>query len=225
MLETHHLMFSLPHNQLANHVAEAKNGLVAVGEQVPSSAGCERGGAQTVTVKLEPNGENAPTLHETGPHNGVYQSQLWTSGLERSGDAAEQNLFLLLPDVKYPLNGQPGYTSPVKTLPFLEHKDNDGMMGKNLYSLMGVQPRSSDVTLASEWQDKHVAQEAEAREPVAGSDRTHEAAAFEFNAAATGDGGSGQDASRQNIFVCSTCGLSFYSFSLFQRHQCEGVTE
>ncbi len=237
MLEAHHLMFTMPDNQPLKNLAEPKTGLAALEEQPPGSMYGEAVGEQTVMIKLEPNGEDFQTLSQAGTDDGTGapdHSQLWTSGIEKSSDATEQNVCVLLHDIKYRLSpaagaagGQQGYTSPIKDLPFLDHKDKGEMMHNGQYSMMGMQSGISDMTLAPELQDQHITQEAAVNEYTAVSDRTHEGRVFEFSMAASGDheDNCGSDATRQNCFICSTCGQSFDSFSLFQRHQCKNVPE
>lgn len=233
MLEAHHLMFTMPDNQPLKNLAEPKTGLAALEEQLPGSAYSEPVGEQTVMIKLEPSAEEFQTLSQAGTDNGPDQSQLWTSGIEKSGDAIDQNVCVLLPDVRYPLspaaeaaNEQQGYTSSIKDLPFLDHKGNEEMTSDQ-YSVMGMQSTSSDMTLAPELQDQHIRQEVAVNEFTAVSDRTHEGGVFEFNLTASGyhQDNCGRNANGQNCFICSSCGQSFDSFSLFQRHQCKTITE
>ena len=189
MLEAPHLMFTLPDNQPLQNLAEPKTGLSALEEQLPGSTYSEPAGEPTVMVKLEPNGENFQTLSQAGTDNGTGapdQSQLWTSGMEKSGDATEQNVCVLLQhDVKYHLspaagasNEQQGYTSPIKDLPFLDEKEKDEMMHNDQYSMMGMQSTSSDMTLPPELQDQHITQEVTV---------TQEGGVFEFNMTTSGD--------------------------------------
>ncbi|XP_044076678.1 zinc finger protein 135-like [Siniperca chuatsi] len=237
VLEAHHLMFTMPDIQPLKNLADPKTGLAALEERLSGSTYSEAVGEQTVMVKMEPNGEDFQTLSQAGADNGTEapdQSQLWTSGIEKISDATEQNVCVLLPDVKYHLspaagaaNEQQGYTSPIKDLPFLDHKEKEEMMHNDQYSVMGIQSRSSDMTLAPELQDQHITQEVAVNDYTAVSDRTHEGGVFEFNMTASGDhqDNCGGDTTRQNCFICSTCGQSFDSFSLFQRHQCKNITE
>ncbi|XP_045907802.1 zinc finger protein 135-like [Micropterus dolomieu] len=231
VLEAHHLMFAIPDNQALKNLAEPRTGLAALEEQLSGSAYSE----QTVTVKMEPNEEDFQTLSEAGTENGTGAPEpLWTSRIEKSRDATEQNVCVLLRDVKYHLSpaagaaNQPqGYTSPIKDLPFLDHKAKEEMMHNGGYSMMGMQSRSSDVTLAPELRDQPITQEVAVSEYTAMSDRTHERCVFEFNVTASGDheDNCGRDATRQNCFICATCGQSFDSFSSYQRHQCKDITE
>ncbi|XP_074508193.1 uncharacterized protein LOC141777640 [Sebastes fasciatus] len=235
VLEAHHLMFTMPDSQPLKNLAEHKTGLAALEEQLLGTSYSEAVGEQTVMVKLEPRGEGFHTLSQAGTDNGTDQSQLWTPGTEKSGDT-EETVCVLLHDVKYHLspaagaaNEQQGYTSPIRDLPFLDDKDKEEMMHSDEYSMLGMQPRSSDMTLVPELQDQHVAPELAVNEFTAVSDRTHEGGVFEFNMTASGnhvDNCGGEDAAaRQNCFICSTCGQSFDSFSSFQRHQCQNIPE
>ncbi|XP_054481115.1 zinc finger protein 236 [Anoplopoma fimbria] len=232
VLEANHLMFTMPENQSLKNLAEPKTGLAALEEQLLGTAYSEAVGEQTVMVKMEPNREDFHTLSQAGTQNGTEQSHLWTSGTEKSSDT-EQTVCVLLRDVKYHLspapgasNEQQGFTSPIRDLPFLDDKEKDEMMHIDQYSAMCMQTRRSDLTL--ELQDQHLAAELSANEYAAVSDRTHEAGGFEFSTTASGnhtDNGGAEDATGQNCFICSTCGQSFDSFSLFQRHQCKSITE
>ncbi|XP_068195974.1 zinc finger protein Xfin-like [Antennarius striatus] len=216
---------------LVNSGAEQNAGPPAVGELFPGSSYSEPGSGPTVMVKLEPNGEDLQTLNQAGPESGSDQSQLWGSGMEKRSDAAEQNsnVFLLLPDVKYPhtpaagMSSEPlGYPTSVKPLPFLDRGENGEMMTNNQYSVMGMQSRSSDMTLGMELPNKCITQER-----LLVNDRVHEAGVFERNTTASGDcedKSAVQDAGRANRFICSTCGRSFDHFDLFQNHRCKDVT-
>lgn len=233
MLEAHQLMFTMPDNQPLENLAEPKIGLAAFEEQLPGS---EAVGEQTVMVKVEPNGDFR-TLGQAGPGNGTGapdKSQLWTSGIETSGDTAEQTICVLSHDVKYhigPAAGaayeQQGYTSPIKDLPFLDDKEKEEMMHGDQYSVIGMQSRSSDMTRTSELQDEHITHEVAVNNYIAVSDRTQGGTAFDLNMSGSSKhkDNCGSDATGQNCFICSSCRQSFDSFSLFQRHQCKNITE
>lgn len=232
MLEAHHLMFTMPDNQHLKNLADPKTGLTALEEHLPGSMHSE----QTVMIKLEPHVEDFRTLGQPGTDNGTGapESQLWASGIEKSADATEPNICVLVPDIGYPLspapdvtNEQQGQTSPIKDLPFLDHKGNEDMMTSDQYSVMGIHSTSSDMTLAPELQDQHLIQEVAVNEYTAVSDRTLERGVFEFDLTASGtrENNCGQDANGQNCFICSSCGKSFDSFSLFQRHHCGNIPE
>ncbi|XP_068604912.1 zinc finger protein 91-like [Brachionichthys hirsutus] len=150
VLEGQHPMFTGLLNPTVNGGAEQNPGFAASGEPFPGSSD----GVPAVTVKLEPNGEDSQAFYQAGPDNGSEPSRLWRS------DAAEpnQNVFLRLPDIKYP-NEQLGYTSPIKPLPFLDHRENGEMMTNNQYSITGMPSRSSNMTLAMELQDKYITPE------------------------------------------------------------------
>ncbi|XP_040910525.1 sal-like protein 3 isoform X2 [Toxotes jaculatrix] len=233
VLEAHHLMFTAPDNQPLENLAEPKTGPAAFEEQV---RGSEAGGEQKVVVKVEPSGEDFQTLSQAGTDNSTGApdlSQLWTSGIEKSSDATEQTVCVLLHDVKYHIspaagaaNEQQGYTSPIKDLPCLDNKEKEETMHHDQYSVMGMQS-SSDRTLTSELRDQHITQEVDVNNYCAVSDRTQEGIAFEFNTTASisHEDNCGRDTARQNCFICSSCGQSFESFSLFQQHQCKSICE
>ncbi|XP_034558318.1 sal-like protein 3 isoform X2 [Notolabrus celidotus] len=189
MLEGHHLLFTMPDNHLLKDLAEPKHRPTSE-EQLPGSRYTEAAGEQAVTVKLEMNGKDFPSFSQTEINNsaGAHdQNQLWTSGMESSRDVSEQNVCLLLPDVKYHLspvsgaaNEQQEFTSQIKDLPFLEDREKEDVMHNDQFSVMGIQPRSSAVTLAPELQDKHIIQAVTVNEFTGTSDRTHEGGVFEF---------------------------------------------
>lgn len=230
MLEAPQLMFTMPDNHPLKNLAEPKPGLIALEEQLPNSMYSEPVIGKMVTVKLEPNAEEFPTLCKAGTDNSAevsHQSQLWTSGLEKSIDATDPNVCVLLPEVRYPLspateaaNEQQGYTSPIKDLSFLDHKRNDQMMISDQYSVMGMQSTSSH-----KLQDHHIPQEVAMNEFSAMSDGTHEGGMFHVSAPGNQQDNCGQQANGQNCYICSSCGQSFDSFNLFQRHQCKTITE
>ncbi|XP_034008884.1 zinc finger protein Xfin-like [Trematomus bernacchii] len=220
MLEPHHLMLTMPDNQPLKNLAEPRTGPAEPEEQEPIITYREAAGEQTVTVKLEPNGEDYHPLSQAGSHNSTgatEQSQLWTSGMEQSSDE-EQTVCVLLRD-KYHLSPeQQEYTPQINDLPFLGAKEKGEMMHNDQYSMM--HSRNTNMTLAPELQDQHVDQEA-VSEYTAVRDRAQEGGVFEFNISDN----CGGDTTRQNCFICSSCGQSFDSFSLFQRHPCQSATE
>ncbi|KAK5889439.1 hypothetical protein CesoFtcFv8_015444 [Champsocephalus esox] len=207
MLEPHHLMLTMPDNQTLKNLAEPRTGPAEPEDQEPTITYREASGEQAVTVKLEPNGEDYhPLSHNSA--GAPEQSQLWTSGMEQSSDE-EQTVC-----DKYHLSPT-DYTPHVSDLPFLGAKEKGDMMHNDQYSMM--HSRNTNMPLVPELQDQHVDQEA-VSEYTAVRDRTQEGGVFDFDLS---DG----DATRQNCFICSSCGQSFHSFSLFQRHPCQSVTE
>ncbi|XP_051809314.1 oocyte zinc finger protein XlCOF8.4-like [Acanthochromis polyacanthus] len=234
--EATQLIFTMPDNQLLENLLEPKNGLVALEEQLPGPAYGETVKEETVMVKLEPNREDFQTPGQIGAEGrsgASDQSQLWTSGMEKSNDAPEQTSCLLLQDVKYHLSPAAGvseqqeYTSPVKDLAFHDNKEKESVMHIDQYPVLGMQPGSSDLTLAAESHDQRLTHEVSVNDYSSVSGRTHEGGFFELTMTASGeheDGGVG-DAPRQNSFICASCGQSFDSFTMFQRHQCEQITE
>ncbi|KAK5860351.1 hypothetical protein PBY51_021836 [Eleginops maclovinus] len=225
MPEPNHLMLTMPDNQPLKNLTEPKTGPAAPEELRQSiSVYREAVGEQTVTVKLEPNGEDYHALSQAGSnHNSTgttEQSQLWTSGIEQSSDG-EQTVCVLLCDGEYHLspaagetNEQQDYTLPISELPFLGPKEKGDVMHNDQYSMM--HSRNSDMTLAPSLQDQH---ETTVSEYTAV--RTREGGAFDLNIPDS----CGGDTTAQNCFICSSCGQSFDSFGLFERHQCKGVTE
>lgn len=237
VLDPHHLMFTLPDNHLLQNLAEPKNGLPPFEEPLPGPTYSGTAREETVMVKLEPNGEDFQGLSQVGADNGTGapdQSQLWTSGIEKSSDAPEQTVCVLLQDVKYHLSPaagaaseQQGYTSPIKDLPFLDNKENEEMMPNDQYSVIGIQPSSADIILTPDPHDQHITHKVPVSDYDTASDQTPEGGVFGFNMNTSADHGGdcGEDAGGQNCFICSSCGQSFDSFSIFQRHQCEKITE
>lgn len=237
MLEAHNLMFTMSDNQQLKSLAEPKTGLTALEEHLPGSMYSEPEPAceQTVMIKLEPNVEDFQT--RSGPDSGAGapdQSRLWASGVEKSGEATEPNICVLVPDVRYPLSPasevadeQQGQTSPIKAPPFMDHKENEAVLTSDQYSVMGIHSTSCDMSLAPELQDQQIVQEVAVNEYGAVSDGTFEGCVFEFDPTASSnhENSCGQDTNGQNCFICSSCGKSFDSFSLFQRHQCGNIPE
>jgi len=104
MLETHHLMFTVPDNQLLENFVEPHNGPAAVEEQFPGPAYSETLTEETVMVKQEPNGEAYHSQSQMGADAGTDQSNLWTSAVEKSSDTSDPTVCVLLQDVKYHLS-------------------------------------------------------------------------------------------------------------------------
>ncbi|KAM7400156.1 hypothetical protein PAMA_004718 [Pampus argenteus] len=229
MLEAHHMMFTMPDDQPMEHQAEPKTGPAASDQQLHGSAYGETVCEQVVIVKLEPDSKDFQTLSQTGNNDATTapdQSQLWTTGTVKSDDAAEQSVCVFLNDVKYHLSpaDQREYASPIKDLPLLDDKEKVEMIHN---SLMEIQGRSSDMTLAPDLQDHHATQEMAVNDYTTGSDRTQEGSVLDFNMAGSGncENNCSEGANRQNRFICSTCGQSFARFSSFQTHQCKVITE
>lgn len=233
MLDTHHLKFTMPDIQPLDHLAENKPGLTALDEQMPGSTYSETICEQEVMVKLEPDSKDFQTLCQTG--NGDASTapdqnrQLWIAGTEKSDDERSVNIFLhdkyRLNPVARATNDQREYTPPIKELPFSDDKEKVEMVYN---SLMGIQCRSSEMTLAPEPRDQHVTPEVTVNEYKAGSEEIQEEIVFDFNMTdlgTTNENGYSQVAASSNSYICSTCGQSFGSFNLFQEHQCKTVTE
>uniref|UniRef100_UPI003AAD53E4 uncharacterized protein n=1 Tax=Centroberyx gerrardi TaxID=166262 RepID=UPI003AAD53E4 len=245
MLEAHHLMFKMPDNQPSENLAEPKTGPATLEEQLPGSGYSERVGEQALIVKVEPDGGDFQTLGQLGNEDGTEapdQSQLWTSGIEKSSDTPSpvpgcsnvtpQTASVVSHDIKYrlsPAGGaaseQRGYASPSKDLPFLDDKEKLEMMQNNPYAIMGMQSRSSDMLIAPEMHDHPTAEEVAVNEYSAATNRTQEVFEFDMTGSGNLEDNCSVDATKQNCFICSTCGQSFDSFSHFQRHQCKNIGE
>ncbi|KAK2822782.1 hypothetical protein Q5P01_022847 [Channa striata] len=213
-LDAHHLMVTVPDGQLLGNLPEPKTGLAAFKDHSPGSL---YSGEQTITVKVE----DFQTVSQAETDDvSPDRSQLWTSVTEKCSNASEQSICVLLHDVKYlspaaaAASGQQGCTSPSNDLLFVDDKDEDETLNNDQYSVT----QSGN----SELHGRHVAQEVAVIYSQA-SDRTQDGGVFEVQLMGAGghedvcDG----DATKQNSFICSRCGQSFDSFSLFQRHQCE----
>ena len=226
MLETHHLMFTVPDNQLLENFVEPHNGPAAVEEQFPGPAYSETLTEETVMVKQEPNGEAYHSQSQMGADAGTDQSNLWTSAVEKSSDTSDPTVCVLLQDVKYHLSPaaaaaseQQGYTSPAKDLVFIDNKEKEDQ-----YSVIGIQAPSSDAPAPY---DQLITHEVDVNDYSATDERTHNGGVCEFNMAASGshENNCGENSTGQNSYICSSCGQSFDSFSMFQEHQCEKIPE
>ncbi|XP_041659454.1 sal-like protein 3 [Cheilinus undulatus] len=235
MLESHHVMFSMSDNLLPKDQPESKHRPTAAEGQVPGSAYTDATGEQAVMVKLESSGKGLQTVGRPGNNNGIRandQSQLWSSGMETRSDTSDPDACILLPDVKYHIspgaaNEQEGYTSPIKDLPFIDNKDKDDIMHSDPYTIMGIQSRNSDLTLAPELPNHHIIQAVTIDDYTSLGEGNPEGRVFEFEMITSGgnEDSCGGDGTRQNCFICSTCGQSFDSFELYQRHQCQTISE
>lgn len=227
VIEANHLM--LPASE--DNLTERKPGAAVLEEHLPGSAHSE----QRLMIKLEPNMEDYQALGQLGTSNGPItseQSQLWTIGVETSADTTEHNVCALVPDVRCPssrtceaADKQQGSTSPRKILPFVENKPSGDLMTTDPL-VMGMQSATSELTLPLEVHDPTMKHEVAAHEITITDDRPHKGSVFETNLIASGDheGSGEQDFSGHNCFICSSCGQSFDSFSLFQMHQCNNLT-
>lgn len=212
MLEAHHLVFTGSDNQLLESFAEPSNGPAAAEEQFLGPVFPE-GLREDLTVKLEPIAEDFLSVSQIRMNNCTEKSQMWTSAADESTEPPDPTICVLLQDVKYRLGSPAGradepqeYTSQIKDLTCPD---------KETYSVMDMEPRSSDVANALKLTD---AQEVVVGDFCSVSDRIHQDEAYDFNTAASG---SFQDPSRQSSYICSNCGQSFDSFGTFQEHRCE----
>ncbi|XP_037837765.1 zinc finger protein 865-like [Kryptolebias marmoratus] len=218
VLEAHHLMFTLPDNQLLENFVEPSNGPAAAEERFPGPAYADGLQEEAVMVKLEPNEEDFLPVGQIRTDNSTAaadESPMWTSVAEKSTEPPDPTVCVLLQDVKYHLGSpaggadeQQGYTSPMK-----DPNCPDSREKEEQYSVMAMQPRSSDVADA---------QEVVVRDYCSVSNRVHQEGAFEFKMAASS---SFEDTCRQSGYICSNCGQSFDSFSKFQEHRCENPSE
>nr|XP_057928686.1 zinc finger protein 3 homolog [Doryrhamphus excisus] len=99
----------------------------------------------------------------------------------------------------------------VKELPFLDGKVKMDMLPMDPFSQIGMQAQRSDLILGPDCDFDH--------ETNSGRNGT----SLEFSLPSFGDQEeNGSDAaSAQNCYICSACGQSFDSFTLFERHQCK----
>ncbi|XP_047446546.1 zinc finger protein 236-like [Mugil cephalus] len=235
VLETHQLMFTIPENHVLENTVEPKNQLAPLEEPLPGHIYSETVNKEAVVVRLEPNREDLQTLSQGGSASSTgaaEQSQLWPPAINASGEAPEESVCVLLQDVKFhlsPAAGAPGelqgYPTPIKHPPFLD-KEKEDVLHNHQYSVRGMQPRSLEITLAPEPHDQHIKHEVSGNDYSAASDGSHGGGVFEFNVTASSDHEDiCGDAPGENSFICSSCGQSFESFNMFQRHQCEKITE
>lgn len=252
MLDAHQLIFTVPDNQPAKDLAESKMGVVLEEQQPPRPAYTQPCGEQPVVVKQEQGVDDFQGLAQTGLYNGLSappRGQPWKSDMERSGDTADQNVFVLIPEVRYPIssaeaatvggsNRQQGFTSPLTDLlPFSEHTDAGEEMSSEQYSVLRVQAGSSSLAVGREPEDQHTRQEVALSDLPAGGSGTSNGNAFEFVAVLDQrqdlhqdlhqdhhQEHSGSEANGHNCYICSLCGQSCDSFASFQRHQCTSAT-
>lgn len=216
MLEPHHLMFTGPDNQLLENFVEPSNGQAAAEEQFPGPAFAD-GLREDLMVKLEPTAEDFLSLSQMRMNNSTEKGHMWTSAAEESTEPPDPTICVLLQDVKYRLGSPAGgadepeeYKAQIKDLTCPD---------KETYSVMAMEPRSSDLADALKLTDP---QEVVVGDFCSASDRIPQDEAYEFNTAASGGF---QDASRQSSYICSNCGQSFASFGTFQEHRCEKAPE
>ncbi|XP_038135283.1 zinc finger protein 189-like [Cyprinodon tularosa] len=220
MLEAHHVMFTVPDNQLMENYGETSNGPTAAEEQFPGPAFTHSIKEEPMTANQQPSQENFLSSSQIGTDNraGAADKPLfWTSAAEENMESPDEPMCVLLQDVKYhhgsPGGGaseQQGFTSQMKDLAFIDNKAK-----KDPYLAVGLQQRTSNLS-----------HELAAGDFCSESDAINQEGVYEFNRRASDsyeDGCSG-DPSRQN-YICSSCGQSFDSFHIFQEHQCEKVSE
>ncbi|XP_070774823.1 zinc finger protein 107-like [Enoplosus armatus] len=111
--------------------------------------------------------DNQPLKNLAEPKTGLAALEEQLPGSSYGEAVGEQTVMYHLSPGAGAASEQQGYTSPIKDLPFLDHKEKEEMMHNDQYSMMGMQSRSSDVTLAPELQDQHVTQEVAVNEYTA----------------------------------------------------------
>lgn len=204
MLDAHQLIFTVPDRQPVKDSAEPKVGVALEEQQPPRPAYNQPCGEQPVMVKQEQSADDFQSLAPAGLYNGVSappRSQPWKSEIEKSCDTADQNVFVLIPEVKYPIssaaaaaalgveesNGQQGFTSPITDLlPFPEQRDTAEQMSSEQYSVLRVQAPSSSLTVSYELRDQHMRQEVTSSDLPAGGSGTPNGNVFEFSVGALG---------------------------------------
>lgn len=247
MLDTHQLIFTVPDNQPVKDSTEPKREVLE-DQQPPRPAYTQPCGEQPVVVKQEQGVGNFHSLAQTELYNGLSappRGQPWKSDMESSGDAADQNVFVLIPEVRYPIssaeavtvggsNGQQGFTSPLTDLlPFSEQRDAGEEVSSDQYSVLRVQAGSSSLAVGCEHENHHTRQEAALSELPAGGSGTATGNALEFGVVAMDhqqdqrldlqQDTSAAEANGHNCYICSSCGQSCDTFASFQRHQCTSI--
>lgn len=224
MQKAQHVMFTVPDNQLLENFAEPANSQAAAEELFPGPAYVNGLPEEAVMVKLEPNTEDFLSASHIRTDNGTAapdKSQVWTSVAEESTKPIDQTVCVLVQDVKYHLGSPAGGADELQRDASI--KDStcpDKREKEEQYSVMALQPRSSDVAGALKLNDS---QEVLVSDYCSVSNRIHQVGVFDFNMAASGsfEDTCGMDPTRQSGYICSNCGQSFDSFSNFQEHQCE----
>lgn len=239
MLDTHQLIFTVPDNQPVKDSAEPKMGVVLEEQPPQRPAYTQPCGEQPVVVKQEQGVGDFHSLAQMELYNGLSappRGQPWTSDMERSDAAADQNVFVLIPEVRYPISaaeaaggsdGQQGINSPLADLlPFSEHRDEGDEMSGEQYSALRVPAGSSGLA-----ENHHARHEAASNDLPAGGSGTANGNAFEFGVVVM-DRHQDQrldlqqdtaEANGHNCYICSSCGQSCDTFASFQRHQCTSI--
>lgn len=254
MLDAHQLIFTVPDNQPAKDSADSKLGVLLEEQQPARPAYTQSCGEQPMVVKQEQGVDDFQGLAQTGLYDGLAappRGQPWKSEMESNGNVADQNVFVLIPEVRYPIssaeaaasvggsNGQQGFTSPLADLlPFSEQRDAAEGMSSDQYSVLRVQAGSSGLAVGCEPEDQRGRQEVTLSDLPAGGSGTANGNAFEFGVAVMDqhqdqlpdlqhdlqqDHHQGAEANGHNCYICSSCGQSCDSFASFQRHQCTSV--
>lgn len=198
MLDAHQLIFTVPDNQPVKDLADSKIGVILEEQLPPRPAYTQPCGEQQVVVKQERGVDDFPGLAQPGLYNGLSappRGQPWKSDMERSSDAVDQNLFVLIPEVKYPSssaeaatvggsNRQQGFTSPLTDLlPFSEHRDAGEDLSIEQFSVLRVQAGSSSLAVGCEPEGQRTRQEGTLSDLPAGGSGAFNGNAFEFGVA------------------------------------------
>lgn len=219
VLNAHHLMLTVPDNQLLENFAEPGNGQAAAEELFPGPAYVDGLQEGAVTVKLEPNTEDFLSASQIRTNNSTAASDkslMWASVAEESTEPPDQTVCVLVQNVKYHLGSPAGGADELQRDISIKDSASPNREKEEQYSVVALQPRSSDAADALKLNDS---------QEVVVSDycSVNQDGAFEFKMAASGsfEDTCGVDATRQSSYICSNCGQSFDSFSKFQEHRCE----
>ncbi|KAM4605787.1 uncharacterized protein ACJ7VT_017958 [Polymixia lowei] len=240
-----HLVYKTHDNQLLENPAEPKTGSSILEEQLPSSGFSERSGKQSLVVKVEPEVEDVQTLKQSGNEHGTDaadQNHLWTSGIEKSSgtppvpggsnvitqnDVVSHNMEYCLSPVGGAASEQRGYASPSKDMCFVDNEDKMEMMQDDQYQITGMASRNLDMTLGPGLQQLPAAEEMVLNKYSSITNSAQDGSVFEFDMTGSCnlEEGCSVDATKQNCFICSTCGKSFDCLSHFERHLCKHTAE
>ncbi|KAM8838549.1 uncharacterized protein ACB058_015239 [Synchiropus picturatus] len=174
-----------------------------------SSSYSEASSDHIVMVKLDGDGGeySTPTRTQDGA---APPEHAFLLNAKKADGPADRSVRVFLNDMNFQLvpSSASGdwrdYSAQIRDLPFL----NDKMKMEMLHGELMAVPSGG-----SEPGDPHVPHELDSRHQDV----------FDFNVSGAGsyEDNSGGESSRQNCFICSTCGQSFDTFDLFERHSCK----